>query len=136
MADAVNRMSAALGLAKEFECRLMVTARTCAWEGNVEAMDMESCAREVQEMLENGEISNGDDGIEGDEILYIRERGERGEINWDEDEIDIDLRSKNEPFSWLACELVKELAKAPMNLNGHLDLWIEKARKPLEKHDG
>lgn len=106
--QAVRAAAKALELTKSFSCRLMVTARTEAWDGDIEAIDESDAARQVIDMIDTGEIRNGDDGIEGDEILFVISN----EADEPSDEIEIDLRVQGQPFSWMACDIVKELATA------------------------
>ena len=119
-AEAVHTAALALGVLKTYDVRVMVTKREEIVSEEYEAVDEADLEQQLRTDLMDMER-------EGDEIAYVEYPV--GSAN---DEVEIDLRDNGEPFSWDACVLVKELAKAPMNLNPHLDEWIDRARKLLK----
>lgn len=131
--DPINEFAKALGTANEYYCRLMVTTREEAWEGTIEAIDVDAAAREVRKMIDDYHIRT-DNGIEGDELLYVATVGDDGLA--EEDEVEVDMRKEGEPFSWSACTLVQELAKLdPVDNTSPLREWIIRAQKLLAKDD-
>jgi hypothetical protein len=106
-AEAVHVAIDALGLEQEtFEFRLSVTRRD-HHKFDVDALTFEDAVAKVKAMdIEDFRWAFGDDGFEGDEIIYWDGEPEDGQC-----EVEIDKRKDGEPFSWVACEIVKELAK-------------------------
>lgn len=95
---------------KEYTIRIGVTVRAFA-EENFEAASWEEAVEKAKAYQPADFLYRYDhDGIEGDEIGYLREADD-----YESDEHEVDLRKDGEPFSWFACEIVKELAA----LNAH-----------------
>ncbi len=127
-AEAVHTAAVAFGATHLYSWRLMATSRQEVQTGVTEAADLSDLRRIVIEDF-LGDAGRSRLDIEGDEFLYI------DAVDDDHVDQEIDLREHGEPFSWMARELVKELAKAPANLNPHLDEWIAKAQRLLENDD-
>lgn len=106
-AAAVAVASDALDLPmEEFHVRICSTARV-EYECNIEAVDMDHAKQLVMLIRPRSKeyaLMEGY-GIEGDEIAYVSHADDIGA-----DEEQIDIKEEGEPFSWDACELVKELA--------------------------
>lgn len=91
---------------KEYTIRIGVTVRAFASE-NFEAASWEEAVEKAKAYQPTDFLYRYDhDGIEGDELGYLREADD-----YESDEHEIDLRKEGEPFSWFACEIVKDLAK-------------------------
>ena len=99
--------------------RLHVTTRMFS-HMTIEAIDVDHCKQLIQALDINGvgmsHWSGGDwslpesPEIEGDQVAYIE--GSTSEEPFDEDnEIEVDMRDRGEPWSWEATEFVKRLAK-------------------------
>lgn len=106
---------------KEYRIRIGVTARVFttetftadSWEQAVEKAKAYN-PREFRFTYDH-------EDIEGDEIAYLREDGDERA-----DEFEVDLREAGEPYSWVAVELVKELAKR--KVTDDLGVFVLRAR--------
>jgi len=98
-----------------FTVRIHATTRMHA-HCSVEAIDVDH-AKQLIRGLDISEVGMADwfggdweleesPGIEGDQIAYI----EGTDDEQFENEIEVDMRDKGEPWSWEACELVKRIA--------------------------
>jgi hypothetical protein len=109
--EAVDAGIEALGIPKQtYHVLLRATARVYA-EEEFEAVDDEA-AQNYAKALDPGEFRftyDSDDGIEGDEIVLLSGYDDNGDETLAETEVV--LKENGEPFSWTACELVKDLAK-------------------------
>ena len=87
----------------EFSFRVGVTTRAF-YEIEFEAESLEK-AREHAATINAAEyIAHFPEGIEGDQIGYLRQSDD-----FTGDDVEVDLRDEGEPFSWDACEIVKKL---------------------------
>lgn len=129
--QAIEQGAVAIGVSQEYGARLAVTARIHSGTYYFRASDDEAAAKHV-EGLKWRDFSfeySMDDGVEGDEIAWW----------WLEDnpdaEVEIVLKEDGEPFSWTACEIVKELAQIEDLQPGHADLQalIDRAKASLLK---
>ena len=105
--DAIRDTCSALNIeVYTYNVRLWVTTRAYH-EIEVDAADDEQAFNLVQQirMADYG-WAFGENGIDGDEMAMITGNDD-GEL-----EIEVDLRAKGEPYSWVACEIVKQLAVA------------------------
>jgi len=103
----------------EFIVRIHATTRMHS-HVRVEAIDVDHAKQLIRSLDINrvGTIdwSGGDwelqesPDIEGDQVAYIEATTDNGEDEDFENEIEVDMRDKGEPWSWEACELVKRLA--------------------------
>jgi hypothetical protein len=126
-AAAVAVASEALDLPmQEFHVRICSTARV-EYNCNIEAVDMDH-AKQLALLLnphpKEYELMVGYD-IEGDEIAYITPEDDE---TYSIEEV-VDLKEEGEPFSWEACELVKELAKVETWTSDTLQEFVHKARE-------
>jgi len=96
----------ALGLMKDYYFRIATTRRHYIRE-DIQAPSLEAAIAKARAIdIHDTYWDNSDDigGIEGDEMIYIDDE------NYDA-LAEIDMRGPGEPFSWAACDFVKELAK-------------------------
>ena len=108
--DAVRDSCAALDIeVYRYQVRLVVTTRAIH-DLEVDAVDDDHAFNLVQQIRARDYAWAFEEGMEGDEIAYITNRDD-GELDCGAD-IEVDLRSKGEPYSWVACEIVKQLAVA------------------------
>jgi len=102
-----------------FIVRIHATTRMHA-HCSVEAIDLDH-AKQLIRGLDISEVGMADwfggdwelqdtPDIEGDQVAYIEATTDNGEDDNFENEIEVDMRDKGEPWSWEACELVKRLA--------------------------
>jgi hypothetical protein len=105
--DAIRDTCSALNIELcTYSVRLSVTTRAYH-EIEIDAVDDEQAFNLVQQIdMRDYAWAFEDAGIDGDEIAYILGNEDQ------ELEIELDLRSKGEPFSWVACAIVKQLAVA------------------------
>jgi hypothetical protein len=93
---------------KEYPVRLWATLRGVA-ETTIEARNHDEAVEKARALKHSEFRFDPADGydIEGDETIHV-------DWPYDEDEgddpVEIDKRKDGEPFSWVACEIVKELA--------------------------
>jgi hypothetical protein len=88
----------------EFSFRIGVTTRAF-YEIEFEAESLEKAKEHAATINPAEYLAHFPEGIEGDQIGYLRQSGD-----FTGDDIEIDLRDEGEPFSWEACEIVKKLA--------------------------
>lgn len=119
---------------KEYRLRIGVTVRAFA-EERFEAETWDEALAKARAVNPRDFLYRYDhDDIEGDEIGYLSEAD-------DDDEAEIDLRGGNEgPFSWHACEFVKDIAKvdpklSPPEMFKLMQVFIERAHKACTKED-
>lgn len=96
---------------KEYTVRLAASARVFNEETIMASSIEEAIAKVRQINLEEyrwGYRYDHEDGIDGDQIAYVKESDDDDLV----DEVEVDLRDEGEPFSWEACDIVKDLAKA------------------------
>jgi hypothetical protein len=109
--EAVEEGIEALGIPKQtYHVLLRATARVFA-EEDFEAVDDEA-ARKYAEALDPREFRysyDSDDGIEGDEVVFLSGYDDAGDETMPEAELV--LKKDGEPFSWTACNIVEDLAK-------------------------
>lgn len=94
---------------KQYRLRIRATARVENEDTVTAATLEEATAKAAAVDLDDyrwGYRYNSDDGVEGDELIYLTEVG-----NDTDDEIEVDRRREGDPFSWTACDIVKDLAK-------------------------
>lgn len=91
-----------------YRVRIGVTARVFT-EEEFEAVDDEAAAAYVKALDPHDFFYSysSEDGIEGDEIAFWGEE----DIDNVEYENEVVLKKDGEPFSWTACDIVKDLAK-------------------------
>lgn len=139
-AAAVAVASEALDLPmQQFNVRVYATTRMHA-HTSLEAIDMDH-AKQLVMLIDPDRLDyelEDQPGVDGDEVAFV----ELDDGNYDEEQVDIKL--DGEPYSWDACELVKELAKVEpaFTTQEKFNEFIEKARelcaggrKPLEKKE-
>lgn len=124
---AVETAAQALGLMKTYQYRVAFTTRTYANE-QIEATSVTAAIAKLREMNISDDYGHyNDSGVEGDELITL--------LDEDGDELaELDMRSPGEPFSWTACELVKELAKddgfkSERDAVIALRMWVAKAKE-------
>jgi hypothetical protein len=127
-AAAVAVASEALELPMQvFEVRVCATARV-DHAFSIEAIDTDHAEQLVKLMTwrdRDFEYDPESSEISGDEIAYINAQDEETYIN----ERVVDLKFEDEPFSWDACELVRELAKVETCTTTLLNEFVHKARE-------
>jgi hypothetical protein len=109
---------------QEYPVRLWATFR-CVCETEIEATSHEEAvakARELDPDDFNFNFAEGM-GIDGDVTAHVDWPDEDDETR---DAFEVDLREEGEPFSWVACEIVKDLAKLA-SPDGSLDASAEDA---------
>lgn len=94
----------------KFTGHICVTARVMCEALEVEADTLEEAIAKVKaEGVEPYVFSyDRSDGHEGDEIAYLTMRDDEFI-----DDVEIDLTQPGEPFSWVACQLAKDIAATP-----------------------
>ena len=94
---------------KEYTVRLAASARVFN-EETIMATSIEDAKEKASKInLEEyrwGYRYDHEDGIDGDQIAYVVEADDI-----EGDEVEVDLREAGEPFSWEACQIVKDMAK-------------------------
>ncbi|MGB3833773.1 MAG: hypothetical protein WA975_18130 [Mesorhizobium sp.] len=94
---------------KEYTVRLAASARVFN-EDTIMATSIEDAIAKARQInLEEyrwGYRYDHEDGIDGDQIAYVIEADDI-----EGDEVEVDLRDEGEPFSWEACQIVKDIAK-------------------------
>lgn len=103
-----NDALTSMGEVRTYSVRIRVTGRLYA-EDTVEATSIEeACAMAgaLDPSTYRFTYEKGD-GFDGDEIAYVREADDE-----EAHEHEVDLRRSGEPFSWDACQIVKDLALA------------------------
>jgi hypothetical protein len=88
----------------DFSFRIGVTTRAFH-EIEFEAESLEKAKERAATIDPADYLAHFSEGIEGDQIGYLRQSDDSTG-----DDIEIDLRDEGEPFSWEACEIVKQLA--------------------------
>jgi hypothetical protein len=99
--QAIEEAKQALGLLKEYGVSIHYTKREIFDDATFMATDDDDAAAKVYEQDYRFTDS------EGDEIAYVYELGKDSKG----DEFEIDLRADDQPFSWVAVSIVKQLAK-------------------------
>lgn len=98
-------------LEREYGVRLWATFRACA-ETSVTATSFAEAVTRARE-LDHGDFDFKIEEMDGDETLHVfgpDDDNPGDDDAWGGDGVEVDKRSKGEPFSWDACQLVKELA--------------------------
>lgn len=97
---------------REYGVRLWATFRACA-ETTVTATSFGEAVTKARE-LDHGHFNFNIEEMDGDESLTVfgPDDDDRDSTDaWESDGVEIDKRRAGEPFSWDACQLVKDLAK-------------------------
>ncbi|MES0071890.1 hypothetical protein [Mesorhizobium sp. M0058] len=89
----------------DFKLRIGVTTRAF-YEIEFEEASIDAAIERARSIKASTYASEFENGIDGDEIGYLSQADDR-----DGDETEIDMRTEGEPYSWIACEIVKSLAK-------------------------
>jgi hypothetical protein len=113
--QAIEEAKQALGLLKEYGVSIHYTKREIFDDAGFMATDDDDAARLVYEQGYNFTDS------EGDEIAYV--------WNSSGDAFEIDLRADDQPFSWVAVSIVKQLARLDLE-DG---LWIRKVTSLVQQ---
>jgi hypothetical protein len=105
--EAVHEAAEALGLLSDYCVTASMTARVHYTESVAAASVEEAIAMAKQANYFGNQVFDYEgDGCEGDEIIYILPLDDRTA-----DGTEVDCRADGEPFSWEACQIVKDLAK-------------------------
>lgn len=128
--QAVADAAEALGVELDkFSVHLAVTTRYYIQYEDIEALTIEDAVRQAAELdIDDAyRMIDRDDnlgGVEGDEVLMVySENGDTREI---------DNRKPGEPFSWEACQIVKELAKIDPTNSVAIEGIIRRAKEACD----
>lgn len=98
---------------RRYGVRLWATFRAVA-ETEVEAFSFESAVEKAKGISHHDFLYKIEDGAEGDETTHVfgpADEAPEDDDPWAGDGVEIDKRTDGEPFSWAACQIVKDLAK-------------------------
>lgn len=117
---------------RSYGVRLWATFRG-SYETQVIATSFEEAVKKASELKHQEFNYEFDDDVEGDEtmMVYGPEDGDTGEDDpWAGNGQEVDSRKDGEPFSWDACQLVKDLAKLhPTEFESHVVVQLIKRAK-------